>query len=118
MIPPADTVTPEVAPAPMVTNVPLSVMVELENPAPVHLGSKLVVKAAAPEMAIVAGKLPEYVKGTIPVLSVKLGKVADPEKEPLNCPDKIADPVKDPEKSPNAVADPLKDPVRLPVKLP
>ena len=69
-------------------------------------------------MATVAGKLPEYVKGTIPTPSVKLGKVADPEKEPLNCPDKIADPVKDPEKSPNAVADPLKEPVKLPVALP
>jgi hypothetical protein len=49
---------------------------------------------------------------------LELGKVADPEKEPLNCPDKIAEPVKDPEKSPNAVADPLKDPVVLPVIAP
>ena len=93
-------------------------MFELENPAPVHLGSKLAVKAAAPDTATVAGKLPEYVKGTIPTPCVKLGKVADPEKEPLNCPDKIADPVKDPEKSPLKVPEPTKDPVALPVKLP
>ena len=48
LIPPADTVTPEVAPDPTVTNVPLSVMFELENPVPFHLGSKLVVKEEAP----------------------------------------------------------------------
>ena len=58
LIPPAATVTPPGAPAPICTWVPVSVILVLANPVPVHLVRTLDDKAAAPEIAVVTAVEP------------------------------------------------------------
>ena len=71
LIPPAAIVTPDEAPAPICTCVPVSVMFEFANPVPVHFGTKFVDKAAAPEIAVVTGVEPLNEVPINPVPNVK-----------------------------------------------
>ena len=59
----------------IVTNIPLSVIVELANAAPVHFVTEFVLKADAPDTATVVEELPLYVNDAIPAPWVKLSKL-------------------------------------------